>query len=512
VPADGAKHRAFREDNGSKITDHAHVTAAFFLRPSVRNKGFSARMGRGLVAAWLLLSLPACMLMVAERNQTTDGWLVSGNYRAIAEAAEARMGLVAGTPQGRPLVQPRERQVLDHLDAAEAWRLAGDLHRAIAHYDAAERGLRVVEEEGRGAAAVRQTGAVLFGDGSLPYLPSPAEGVLINYYKALAFLQAGDADNARVELNRSHERTQRAVARYEREIAEAAREARHTRVPTVETAAVMRQHFPEMLQWEPYESFILPSATYLQALLLGLANSGTDREQARNLMQRVAAITRNPVVLEDYARLNRGVLCPERNCVWVIAEYGLGPELVERRFDLPVATEQGVVILSMAMPALQSRLRQTAPPFTLLQSSRQPVPFSTLATMDTVVQTEYQKRFPAIMLRSFAGAVLKAAAQQEAYQRGGPVAGLLTNLLSVATTHADIRMWRAMPGVFAVAHLELPRGAEGQEMEPLWLRSAHGEQAIAWDGQGSMLIHIKQVDASVPPVVTILTQLEELWT
>lgn len=467
--------------------------------------GRGMSMDTGRIRAWrwfgalvAIAFLHGCAVTTATRNAAVDDLLITGDYIAAAELAEARLGYPPVAGGDRSPVVVRNGSVLDHLEAAEAWRLSGDPVRAIAHFDAAESSLRAIEDVGVGVISARQTGAVLLGDGSLPYLPSPSEAVLINYYKAIAFLQMGDPGNARVELNRSEDRTRRAAERYKSEIEDAASEASGKGVETVKTNSLVSEHFPEMQHWESYETFILPSAVYLQALFLGVTGSGSDIESARNLMQRVAAITRNPVALEDYERLEQGSLCPDARCVWVIAEHGFGPELVERRFDLPVPTSKGVVLLSMAMPALNTRTQVIDPPFTLFQAGEQ-VGFSTLGSMDQVVQTEFEKRFPGMVIRSTAGAIVKAVAQEEAYKQGGLMGGLLANILTIATTNADIRMWRSMPGVFSVARLELQAG------ELVLLRSAHGEQSVQLDGEGPMIVHIKQVDPATPPVVTVLS-------
>lgn len=456
-----------------------------------------------LVAA---LWLQGCVATMETRNASIDALLVSGNYLAAAELAEARLAIASPSSGQRASVVVRERNVLEHLEAAEAWRLSGDPARAIAHFDAAEHSLRGIEDVGTGVVVAREAGGVLLGDGSLPYLPSPSEAVLINYYKAIAFLEAGDHDNARVELNRSEERTRRAVERYQREIDEARNEVARQDVGMVQTESLMTTHFPEMLRWKSYESFVLPPAAYLQALFLGTAGSGADLERARNLMQRVAGITGNPVAVEDYERLERGSLCAASRCVWIITEHGLGPELVERRIDLPVPTSNGVVLLSMALPALKTRSLQVDPPFVLLKTEGR-VALSVLATMDQVVQTEFEKRFPGMVMRSVAGAVVKAVAQEEAYKRGGAVAGFLANMATLATTNADLRIWRSMPGVFSVARLDLQGVGER-----LLLRSTQGEQWVELNGEGPMIVHIKQLDPAAPPVVTVLSPLSGLGT
>lgn len=441
--------------------------------------------------------------MVVQENQAVDQLIVTGKYADVAQRAEARMGLKPGR-DGKPAeIVFKPANVLDHLEAAEAWRLAGDLERALAHYDAAESALSDVDTENRAAQGGRQVGAVLLNDLVLNYKPSPAESVLINYYKSLIFIQNGDHSNARVELNRAADRIRRAEERYAAELREAQKEAADQSKPRValndpSVGSVLSTHFPEMQRWKPYAVFDVPAANYLNALFLSRSSDAADQQRARDALQRVVGVTGNAVAANDYRELSRGRLCPKRDCIWIVGEYGQGPHLVERRFALPVPTSNGLVTLSMALPALESRSNGAPPAFQIYANSTA-LGLTELMSMDQVVQTEFKKRFPGIVTRSVMGAVVKAVAQESVNREAGPIAGLFANLLAIGTTSADVRMWRSMPGHVAVARLD--RNAA----QRLVLRHAGGEELLVLPENGPVLIHVKQPDARAKPVIAVVS-------
>ncbi|SIT72405.1 hypothetical protein SAMN05216526_1642 [Ectothiorhodosinus mongolicus] len=454
----------------------------------------------GKVAALLLvlaLGLQGCGATLQTRNANLDNQLATGDFVGAALAVEQSMGLASRDVNNLPPVEFKSRNVLDHLDAAKAWLLAGDDQRAMQHFEAAEIVLGDVDRDGNIARGAQQVGGALLGDGAMVYRPSPSEAVLINYYKAILFMRDGRHDDARVELNRADERTRRAVARYSRELDEARSEARQRGASEVNASSFAATHYPEMQTWQPYTDFVLPPATYLQALFLGLQGNASDTESARNLMQRVVDMTDNPSAHRDLQMLSQGNLCPENNCVWVISEHGLGPTLVEKRVDLPVPTSNGFVVVSIALPSLVTRTNDATPYFRLV-SGQNEFSLEPLASMDRTVQTEFTKRFPAMVARATAGAVARAVVQDEIGRRHGALAGFVASVASMATTNADVRMWRSMPGGFSAARYSYQPGST------ITIRSVSGDQTVTLNGTGPQIIYIKQVGPTAAPIVTQL--------
>lgn len=464
--------------------------------PLMRGRAFFA-------AAIASLLLSGCAAQLASQNAQKNELLVKGDYAVLARDLEKKMGIAAGEKGGQPgPVVFKAEYVLEHLEAAEAWRLAGRPKRALAHFDAAEASLKGVDNQNMAEGAGRQAGAVLLNDTVLSYRPSPAEAVLINYYKAIAFLSLRDPGNARVEFNRADDRIRRSVERYQKELGDAVQEAEKTRAGGMVDAnpgiaAVIGEQFSEMRQWKPYASFVVPPASYLQGLQLGRSGDAADLEKARETIGRVAGMTESPVVARDFRELEQGRLCPSDDCVWIMAEFGRGPHLVERRVDLPIPTQEGLITLSMALPALESRMDPPLSACAVSGAGRE-VGMSELATMDRVVQTEFQKRFPAVVTRSVASAAVKAVAQNELNKKGSPIAALMGNIAAMATTAADTRMWQSLPGRFMVSRIERP--ADGV----LAIRCNRGERKIVLPNSGAVLLHVKQLTADHEPTVSVL--------
>jgi hypothetical protein len=460
-----------------------------------------SRCGRALIAMIMVASLAqsgCASMMQASRNSSMDREIVGGDYRAAALLAESRLGLQPDEP-----VVFSPKNVLDHLDAAAAWQLANNPTRSIRQYDAAEQALKDVETENSALSGAKTLGAVFYNDSALDYVPSPGESILINVEKALDFWQLGDMANTRVELNRADDRTRRAVEHYSAEIAAAKADAEGRNVADASDAGVLgrvKSEFPEMSQWQPYKEFILPAATYLKALYLSrLGGDSSDLDSANTLYKRLGDIVgAHPVIDLERAESARGPVCPKHDCIWVLVEYGLGPTLDERRFDLPVPTSSGFVAVSLALPHLVTRTHSDRVPFAIAYDDNRldPVVFS---SMDRVVETEFSKRFPAIVTRAVVSATLKAVTQNEVNRKvDNPLVSLMVNLASAASTSADIRMWRSMPSRWALARVNRHKGAQ------MTLDANSGPITLDLPADGSALVYIKAPNGNFKPVTFVL--------
>jgi uncharacterized protein len=80
--------------------------------------------------------------------------------------------------------------------------------------------------------------------------------------------------------------------------------------------------------------------------------------------------------------------------------------------------------------------------------------------MDRVVQTEFSKEYPGILIRAIMSATAKAVAQYAIEQQGSNAATAMSFTMaaySFATTAADVRIWTALPKDFQVARLPKPK-------------------------------------------------------
>ncbi len=455
-----------------------------------------------LAAVSVALLLAACSGAQVKQNTELDAVLQTGNYSQAALIAEERIGIEPPAPDGmRSAVEYNPKHVLSHLEAAEAWRMDGDRARSIEHYDAAEMALGDVES-GVGRRAAGKIGAALVNETLATYVPSPAEAVMINYYKALTFWADGQTDLARVELNRADDRTRRAVERYAKEIseaqAEAARKKSNQTYDNPEVAGHIDSQFPEMSQWQPYAEFVVPPATYLQALFLGVSDVPSDREKSRELFERLGGIVgAHPTLDADLSEIAGGGLCPTHDCIWVLVERGLGPELQERRFTYPVFTDERVVAVQMALPALASRFDPMLASCEVRHGTES-AECSPFATMDRVVQTEFSKRFPGIVTRAVVSSVVKGVAQDQAGRQGGLMGMLIATAVTAGITTADVRMWRSLPGDFTIARVK-------RSDDPnVTIQIAGQAIEVPLSAAGSSLVHVKLPMAFGKPSITTI--------
>lgn len=440
--------------------------------------------------------LTGCSAMQAANNTEMDAVLVGGDFKGAALIAESRLGLKPAEDGSLPDVAGSAGSVLNHLEAGEAWRLAGESQRSLAHYDFAEQALQAVELQGTASEATKQVGATLVNDMLLDYKPSPAEAVLVNYHKAITFWHEGDIDNARVELNRAEDRIRRSVERYEREIAEAQAETSGREGSDDATMGQVTTGLG-MNEWSPYDGFVMPQATYLHALFLATSGDTADQSSAIELLERVAGLEPgNSVVAEDLRNLKAGDICPTKDCVWFLADEGQGPVLEEFRMDIPIVTMSGLVTASFAIPKLVSR--QSSPTdYVSLRSGDSVISEYTLANMDRVVQSEFKKRTPAVITRAVVGATARAIAQNELNKHAGPLAGLAGSLFNIAITGADVRSWRSTPGTTQLAQIR-------KNGNPVFLSSAGWTQEMSLPSAGMQIVYVKQPNIGTPALVNVL--------
>lgn len=181
-----------------------------------------------------------------------------------------------------------------------------------------------------------------------------------------------------------------------------------------------------------------------------------------------------------------------------MVERSRGPQLVERKFSYPVFTGSSLVQVQMALPALAPRFD---PVFQdcLIKYEGIDQACDPFASMERVIQTEFQKRFPGIVTRSVVSAAAKAIAQDQVAQNAGLFGGLLAAVITDSITTADVRMWRSLPGDFTLNRLRRNGSSE------LQLHVGSQQLQLVLDKPGSQLVHVTALMPHLPPVVTIVS-------
>jgi hypothetical protein len=392
-----------------------------------------------------------------------------GQYQEAADVEIKRKGNKA----------TNESSLLQSLQAASALRYANQYEKSSALLDECEEIIKQHNEKIFAANAVSNIGAVLVNDTVLAYRAQEYDGVMLNTYKALNFWQDGKTDMARIEFNRALDRQRRAKERFAAEIAklkkdlEKEQQKQNANAPqknkqglpsiNLEKAAnnpeidsILKEKYSNLYEFKTYPDFINPFTTYLAGLFF---MAEKDFSKASTLLKEAyGMLENNPVVQDDFARLE-GVVCDNEEKgihTWVIFENGLGPEKEEFRVDLPILLfTDKVKYTGIALPKL--KLRQEAYSHLTVNNGQNELGRTcSLASMDRVIQTEFKKRYQAVVIRAVTSTVLKTAGQYMAQKQFGDLGGFAMAIYQGATTSADIRIWSALPKEFQIAKVKTP--------------------------------------------------------
>ena len=430
------------------------------------------RAQRTFAAATVAMLAALAMLTgcvgVSDVRQTAE---FMEHYRAGEFAAASHL---LGGPSG---LDYQADNLLTSLHAAMALRNEQRHADAQVAFDRAEGQLLWKSDQVASVEDVLGVGlSLIASDLALSYHGTIYEGVLVNTYKALGALAAGDADRARVELNRAAQRQDNAIdqlavkvsaltasedqdaqQQHQEEIDEAVADVMDPDGPVAERLAAVDS-------LGQYQGLRNPFTDWLHGVFR-LATGEANR--ASNLLRDAVAVDRrrNRHALADFAaaeRIAQGGKA-ERDRVWVIHEDGLGPRLEEFRFDIFVPTEHGPIAVGTALPTL---FRGTPAYGSLtIRADGRTSETEPLLDLDRYVATEFRAGYDGVVFKAVVAAVIRVLVQAE-LQKGTDGGGFLGALAKVVVpaaativTQADTRMWRALPHTIGVA--SLPRPADG---------------------------------------------------
>jgi hypothetical protein len=383
----------------------------------------------------------------------------ASNYDNSALFAEKNIGK-RKNPDGEDLLWA--------LQLASVERIRQNYPKSTEYFDRAENMLKYYDEQFKGGDII---GSTAVNENVIPYRGAAYDGVMLNTYKALNFMIEGKPDLARVEFNRALDRQRRAKEKFVEEInklnAEMEKNQQQSALAksTAEsqtTRDLLAQKYPNLYNFQAYPDFVNPFATYMAGVFFNLVG---DHTKAVDLLKEsYGMVGNNPFIAEDLSA-TEDVLNGKtklENTVWVVFENGLGPVKGEFRIDLPlfIATSQ-VKYVGIALPKLE--FRSQAYPYLLVNSDGKEYMTLPVANMDRVVQTEFSKEYPGILMRAIMSAAAKAVAQYAIEQQGSNAATALSYAMaaySFASTAADVRIWTALPKDFQVARFPKPKNGK----------------------------------------------------
>ena len=404
---------------------------------------------------FLILSLFALFGCNAPKKhlEKFDNYIASGNVEKARCFAKDKIH-EKGSPRGEDL--------LWSLQLGSIERFENHLEQSTYTFDTCEDIMTHFDAENSGIG--HTVGSVAVNDNIVPYTGQVYDGVMVNTYKAFNFMAMGMPDLARVEFNRALDRQRRAKETFNKEIQELRDETAQNENSALVQKTLDNPQFQNQLsstystleQYIIYPDFVNPFATYAAGVFFTIDG---DYDKAIDLFKESAGmLPENSFVTDDFKALenalDHGTAFPRT--VWVFFENGLGPVKTESRIDLPlfIATDD-VRYVGIALPQLEYR---PAPvPYFDVQSPNGTLRTQFLANMDSVVKTEFDKEFPAILTRAILSATAKAIAQAALEKnQDSSTAAVFAALYSFATTAADVRIWTMLPKNIQLARLPIP--------------------------------------------------------
>lgn len=469
-----------------------------------------------LMLLWVTVAAVSGCSSHQHRNQMAafNAAYSTGDYDAALEAVSFDTGNGKSVDSGARL--------LELLHQGEMYRLTGRYEESVKAYDLAEEGMKFLDTEGALGKATEGFRSVVVNDSKRAYQALMSEAVLVNTYKGLAFLAAGNSEYARIEFNRADERTRRAVDYFQQEIYEQQaalnKEARtgsnaaivHDSLQNDAFQMVVANHYGEASGWTVYPSFIVPASTYLHGLyFLANATGGSDYDRAATSLKRVAQMKPESAVLEADAELATALAAGRQSLatlppqIWVVYENGLGPALQESRFEVPLLLtregEPSLVYFAIALPQYIERSAVSGG-IGLVNDAGETVYTEPIADMGTVIRTEIKERFFGVLTRAVSSAVMKAILQRQAAEHFGPLGQWGALIYTATTTQADLRGWQAMPDHWQAVRLDRP------ESGVLTLLDNRGDRLGELDipQQPFTLVYVKQPTSRAPATVIIM--------
>ncbi|MFP2770146.1 COG3014 family protein [Oceanisphaera sp. KMM 10153] len=413
-----------------------------------------------MVLAGLLL-LSGCT-SIQQKNKFGDFEQAIVDGRTLDAMALAELGADIDETTGEA------DDLLWSLQAAALMRQEKIYSKSNRLFDSAEAKMKGEDTKHLLLQGAELAGSMLLNDSITSYQQSQYDGVMVNTYKALNFMAEGDYANARIEWNRTEDRQRRAAEHFAKKITaqqeELAKEEEKVDQENINrsleaASPLLQEQGVDLSQWNAYEGYVNPFATYLHGLYFMLkAQDKSDYSKARDSFKRVYGLTRNADVKVDMNMANS--LLQGRNinkhkpAVWVVFENGLGAKKEEFRIDLPLfVLTSNVSYSGIALPKLVER----SPAYSNLQIGR--IKTRPLANMDRIIQAEFKSEFPYILSREVIRATLKTVAQKQVQDKS-PLLGMVAGIAQAASTGADIRGWTTLPKEWQLARINRPNNGK----------------------------------------------------
>lgn len=337
------------------------------------------------------------------------------------------------------------------------------------------------------------------------YVPKYYEKVMLNTYRALALLQHGDIETAKVEFNRAAASQGEAVQENKRQISKLKKEAAEEQyaINMGKAAEVLNKEYTEFNDFKPYADFANPYTSYMSGLFLALHGSKADVENAILDLRRARSMSPKNKFVKADIRMAEDIANQKdiRPTVWVVYENGLIAEIDKQHFVIPFVINGRVKVAHMALPKMVPLA--SAYPEIQVQAGKKKITTQSIVDMDRVMKTEFKNRYPAEVAKAVIWMTVNLIAQ-EAAQRAigddnkgwGDLAAIAIGSLS---NPVETRTWSSLPKDIQIARFAMPKGRKIQIFDNTG-KAISPEISIAKDiKQALVFVRIPTINA-VPAV------------
>ena len=383
--------------------------------------------------------------------------------------------------------------VVFHLDGGTVLRASGDLSGSVKSLDWAYEAIRPYLDEAAETKVTEEAAAVVTNQTVRTYRGTAYDRILLNTFQALNFMQMGQGERARVELNRALNWQKDAVARNADRIAkeqaayeEAGKTKGYDASATLKDEGfrgAMEQAYGPVWDRRASMDYEVSLTTYLRAISLLARGDASSMDQARQSFKQVAGMLGeglNEPVLADVAMTDaatRGEAAPKM--VYVLMETGRAPSRKELRIDIPLFMQE-VPYVGAAFPLLQYHDGQVTS-FSV-EGGASPLNSFTLCDMDAVVKRSFDDQLPLVIVATLVSSASKAVATYFAQKAAGDygwAAALGGAIYQASMNSADLRCWLTLPKAWLAVRLPRPESGtlhvvmgDGQRLDGLVLPDA----------------------------------------
>lgn len=411
------------------------------------------RKPRILTAVTLALALSGCVTMQSHDDKT-----------AQLEAANRTGGIPAALAQLESTAKSEDDKIalLYNLERGELLRMNRQYTDSTNAFLLADVQVKNWEEAASTNAEklLGTVGASLISERLKVYEGQDYEKVWLTTRLALNRVAAGDFENARVDIKRTHEREAIIAEFRAKETVAAEEEAKSKGVNTqgkeINGYPVETLNDPEVLALKNgYQNAL---SHYLAGFLYEAMNeSGLAAPGYRKAIE----LKPDTAVLEEGLRgLDARTGFTQRRKqkmtdVLFVVEAGNAPARKPKAFTLPVPVGGSIRTVSVSYPVIEA---STEPLLSAMTVSGTAFKLEKVVDVNVMARRALKDEMPGMVVRGVVRAIAKGMVQDQLQKAGGIFGAVVGSLASAVTEQADDRMWRMLPGRVYVARGYLPPG------------------------------------------------------